>query len=159
MTGRGRWSRLRADGDRGSAIIEFIGVGILVMVPLIYLLVAVAAVQRDQAAVANAARNAGRAFVDADDVPTGMRRAQVAARLAFADAGLHDDPRLRFVLPGAGCASPAIAPSLTPGAEFTVCVTRSTRMPGVPTLLAGRGVTSEARFVVHIDDYRSDQPS
>ncbi len=158
MIGR-QWLRVRREPDRGSAIIEFVGIGILVMVPLIYLLVAVATVQRDQAAVSAAARNAGRAFADADDVRTGELRAAVAARLAFTDAGLHDEPRLRFVAPGADCAATAVAPSLAPGAEFTVCVSRTTRMPGVPRLLAGRGVTTEARFVVHVDDYRADQPS
>lgn len=141
--------------DAGSAIIEFVFVAVLVMVPLIYLIVTVATVQRSQLAVTNAAREAGRAFATSMTPDQGLDRAAVAARLAFTDAGLTDPASIRFVDPTADCSAAPTAPTLQPGAVFTVCVVRATRIPGVPGFLQGRGITSEGRYVVHVDDYRS----
>lgn len=141
--------------DDGNAIVEFLFVAVLVMVPLVYLIVAVAAVQRAQLAVTNAAREAGRAFATARTVPQGIARADLAARIAFDDAGLQDLPAVRFVPLAASCTDATIDPTLTPGAEFTVCVRRSTEIPAVPSILQGRGITNEGRYLLHIDDYRS----
>ena len=147
--------RTRIGTEDGSAIVEFVFVAVLVMVPLVYLIVAVASVQSAQLAVTNAAREAGRALATADSVPQGMARARVAARFAFEDAGLDDAPDLRFVPVGSGCSAATVAPTLRAGAEFTVCVTRHTALPAVPSILAGRGIINEGRFVVHVNDYRA----
>jgi Flp pilus assembly protein TadG len=144
----------RVRRDEGSAIIEFIFVAVLIMVPLVYFIVAVASVQAGQLAVTNAAREAGRAFATADSVDEGLARAQAAARIAFADNGLHDAGLLRFVAPGQSCAAGPVSPTLNPGAEFTVCVRRESSLPAIPTLLQGKGITTEGRYALHIDDYR-----
>jgi hypothetical protein len=47
---------------------------------------------------------------------------------------------------------------LEPGARFTVCVTRRVALPAVPTVLAGHGITTVGRYVVHVDEFRSAQP-
>ena len=141
--------------DDGNAIIEFIFVAVIILVPLVYLVVAVASVQRSQLAVTQAARNAGRAFATSDTPGEAAARARAAVRLALADQGLADDATLRFVRSGASCNAPAVTPQLTPGAEFAVCVTRHARLPAVPTVLAGRGVISTGVYVVHVDDFRS----
>ena len=143
------------DADRGSAIIEFTFVAVLVMVPLIYLVVAVASVQRAQLAVTNAAREAGRAFATASSAAQGYGRARVAVRVVLEDAGLPDDADLRFVGLGAGCDAAGLLPTLSAGAEYTVCVTRSSSVPAVPTVVQGRGITTAGRFAVHIDDFRA----
>ena len=68
-----------ADGGRddgGSAIIEFVFVAVIVMVPLVYLIIAVATVQRSELAVSQAAREAGRAFATADSAADGPARAR-----------------------------------------------------------------------------------
>jgi hypothetical protein len=44
---------------------------------------------------------------------------------------------------------------LTPGAQFTVCVTRRVRLPGVPSLLAGHAIRVVGTYLVHVDDYRA----
>ena len=44
--------------------------------------------------------------------------------------------------------------SWPPGAEFTVCVTRRAELPAIPSVLAGRGITTVGRYVVHVDDFR-----
>ncbi|MEP6851888.1 MAG: TadE/TadG family type IV pilus assembly protein [bacterium] len=156
---RAPWRPVRpgpwASRDRGSAIIEFTFVAVLITVPLVYLVVAVASVQRAQLAVTNAARDAGRAFATAPTPEQGLARAQVAVRVGLADAGLPDDATVRFVALGGGCGGPAVTPTLRPGAEFEVCVSRSTSVPAVPTVVQGRGITTEARFAIHVDDFRA----
>jgi hypothetical protein len=147
--------RARMRDDSGNAIIEFIFVAVLVMVPLIYLIVSVAVVQRAQLAVTNAAREAGRAFGTADTVSQGLARARVAVRLVFEDAGIPDVPTFRFVRPGGGCTDTPVEPTLAAGSEFTVCVRRNTAVPAIPSVLQGRGIVNEGRFILHIDDYRS----
>ena len=146
-------------GDCGSAIVEFVFVALVAMVPLVYLLVAVAMLQRTQTATASAARQAGRAFATAADTEVAVLRARVAVRLALAAHGLPDDATVRYVAANAACSSGSVVPSVAPGAEFTICVQRNVSVPGVPGVLAGRGVMVVGAYVVHIDDYRSGDGS
>jgi hypothetical protein len=125
------------------------------LVPLVYLLVAAAAVERSRVAVAEAAREAGRAFATSESEAQAEIRVGAAVRLALASQGLADDARLRFVAAGAPCSAPTVRPSLAPGAVFTVCVTRRIGVPAVPRVLAGRSITVAGRFLVHVDDYRA----
>lgn len=156
--GRGH-RRLRevAAGDEGNAIIEFVFVAVLVLVPLIYLVVAVAAVQRVRLATTNAARDVGRAVATSDTPAEASVRAQAALRISLANEGLSPSQVvLRFVAPGAGCETGApIAPTLEPGAEFQVCVIRHQKLPAVPSILSGRGIVSIGRYLVHVDDFRN----
>jgi Flp pilus assembly protein TadG len=154
-----RFTRLtRGDGaDSGTAIIEFVFVAVLVLVPLVYLIVAVATVQRSSLAVTNSAREAGRAFATSDSDAQASARALVAARLAMADQGLTEPIDLRYVAAGASCDSAQITAHLVPGAVFTICVERSFALPGVPTILDGRAVTTVGKYVVHVDDFRTVQ--
>lgn len=148
--------RLRSDG--GNAIVEFVLLGVLGMVPLIYLVVAVSAVQRNTFAVTQAAREAGRAYATADDESSAQARARYAVDLALADQHVSSaDVRVAYVPAGATCGSSSTGDvaSLQPGAEFAVCVTRSIVVPGVPSVLDAHRNTVTGRFVVHIDDYRS----
>ena len=147
--------RERLRDDSGNAVVEFVFVAVIVMVPLVYLVVAVAVGQRSSLAVTQAAREAGRAIATADTLPQGQARAEVAVRLALSDQGLADDATITTVAPGTGCDGPHIAPTLEPGAEFAVCVSRQVDLPGIPSVLAGRGVQTVGRFVVHLDDFRA----
>jgi Flp pilus assembly protein TadG len=151
--------RVRQDSDEGNAIIEFVFVAVLVLVPLVYLIVAVAVVQRSRLATTNAARDVGRAVATSDRLAEAPARAQAALRIALADQALRPpDVQLRFVTAGADCQQAAERqPELTPGAEFQVCVIRRQRLPAVPTVLSGRGITTIGRYVVHVDDFRPDR--
>jgi Flp pilus assembly protein TadG len=146
---------VRRGDEAGNAIVEFVFVAVLVMVPLVYLIVAVAAVQRSTLAVSQVARDAGRAFVTSGSAGEARARVAAAVRLALADQGLADDAELRFVRAGTSCRAAEITPSLTPGAEFTVCVLRRVVLPAVPSVLAGRGIEVVGAYTVHVDDYRS----
>lgn len=144
----------RAD-DRGSAIIEFVFVAVVLLIPLVYLLVAVSAIQTAETVAAQAAREAGRAFATADTQAQAVDRAALAERVALAHEVTVEPPELTFVAVGDPCTGSAITPRLEPGAQFAVCVRLRVSMPSVPRFVAGRGFTAIGRYVVHVDEYRS----
>lgn len=147
--------RITHSDDQGSAIIEFVFVAVLVLVPLIYLIVAVAVVQRGRLATTNAARDVGRAIATSATAGQAEVRAQAALRAALHGQGLTPDQvEVRYVEAGSDCHSPATVPSLAPASVFAVCVIRQQPLPAVPTMLAGRGVTIIGRYLVHVDDFR-----
>lgn len=78
--------------ERGSALVEFTWLGVLLLVPLLWIVLSVFEVQRGAFAVSAAARAAGRAYVLADTDALGEQRARAAARLALADQGLESAP-------------------------------------------------------------------
>lgn len=84
--------------DDGSAVVEFVTVGLVLTIPLVYVLLTVFAVQRAAFAVSAAAREAGRAYVT-----TGgdAQRARHAADLTLADQ-LPDNPRADLALDATG---------------------------------------------------------
>jgi hypothetical protein len=142
--------------EDGTAVVEFVFVAIVVLVPLMYLVLAASALQRNALAVTQAAREAGRAFATAEDETAGLDRADHAVRVALTDQGLDGgDAALRWVEPGAGCAGPPAVPTLEPGAEFAACVVRTFRLPAVPGYLDAGGNTVAGVFTVHVDDFRS----
>lgn len=149
---------MRHDDDGGRAMIEFIFLGVLTMVPLLYLVVAAFQLEREVFAVTQAAREAGRAYATADDPVSAEARATYAMDLALVDQGVTTGgATLRFVPVPASCSGAAGGvQSLEPGAEFAVCVTRVMQLPGVPGYVIGRSNTVTGRYVVHIDEFRTD---
>jgi hypothetical protein len=80
----------RHSGDRGSAVVELSWLGILLILPMLWIVMSVFEVQRGAFGVSAAARAAARAYALAPDDSTGLVRAREAARVALADQGLHD---------------------------------------------------------------------
>jgi hypothetical protein len=147
-----RWEQAQ---DGGNAIIEFIFVAVLVLMPLVYLVVAIATVQQGRLAVSGAAREVGRAMATAPEGTDPLVRADAALRIALSSRGLGpDDVDITFVAAASACDSPPVTPVLASGAEFAVCVRRRQELPAVPTIVAGRGITVVGRFVVHLDEFR-----
>ncbi|MDQ0743479.1 hypothetical protein QFZ62_000787 [Clavibacter sp. B3I6] len=77
--------------DRGSASLELITAGVLLLVPLVYLVVALSAIQGAALATEGAARQAARVYVRADDDASGRREARAAVDVALADQGVAPD--------------------------------------------------------------------
>jgi Flp pilus assembly protein TadG len=150
-----RLHRVQGGHDAGTAVVEFVFVALVVMVPLVYLIVAVAVVQRSQSAVSQAAREAGRAFVTSGGQGDVAGRVDAAVRIALDAQGLPNDATVRFVAAGSACSSAAVSPQLVPGAQFTVCVSRHVVLPAIPSVLAGSGITTVGQYTVHVDDYRT----
>lgn len=146
--------------DRGNATLEFVAVSTVLLVPFVYLLVTVFAVQRAAFGVTQAAREAGRALATADGVGDGLRAARAAVSLALADQHVAGSPTLAVVPAGAGCdgAAGTTAASLAPGARFTVCVSIAVPLPfadrGFARAALPAGVHVAARSLVVVDSYR-----
>jgi hypothetical protein len=148
------WLRGRlGDGERGSALVEFVFIALVVFVPLIYIVAGFSAVQRGVFASTAAAREAGRAIATAPDPETGQQRALRAAQLAVEDQSVEaTDVRLDYVGPGVPCGSGGgYTPTLLPGEEFSVCVTVTVRIPFLPEFIDAN--TATGQFVVERDRY------
>lgn len=95
-----------ARDERGSAVVEFVVLAVLMLIPLIYLVLMMARVQAGSYAVSQAAREAGRAFVTAPSAEAATSRAQAAARIAFLDHSMEDVGRLAVACDGTPCLRP-----------------------------------------------------
>jgi Flp pilus assembly protein TadG len=139
--------------ERGSALVEFVFIALVIFVPLVYVIAGFSAVQRGVFASTAAAREAGRAIGTAPDVATGMARAQEAVRIAVEDQEVEaTDVRLSYAPAGASCeAAGSYTPALTPGEEFSVCVTVTVRIPLLPEFVDAN--TATGQFVVERDRY------
>ena len=139
--------------ERGSALVEFVFIALVVFVPLVYIVAGFSAVQRGVFASTAAAREAGRAIGTAPDVVTGLARAADAARIAVEDQSVEaSDVRLAYAPPGVSCeAAGGYTPRLVPGEEFSVCVTVTVRIPLMPEFVESN--TATGQFVVERDRY------
>ena len=136
--------------DRGSAVVEFLVIGVLILVPIAYLVQAVMTVQAADLATAAAAREAARAFSTAATAADGRTRAVAAARLALADQGM--------TLPPDGLQLSCVdGPCLAPGSAVLVAVDWTVPLPWLPGDWGSRaGVPVSALQRVPIDDFRRD---
>ncbi|MDT0165722.1 pilus assembly protein [Actinotalea sp. AC32] len=146
----GSAGQARPCGDDGNAVLEFIGASLLLIVPVVYLVLVLAAVQAATFAVDGAAREAARAVVTGP--PHGEQRAVAAVALAFDDQGL--DPATAedalTVLCDPDCTSA--------GSRVTVEVETEVDLPGVPGFLSGVvpvSVPVGARLTAPVDDFRA----
>ena len=118
--------------ERGSAVVEFSWLAILLMVPLVYVMLAVFDVQRASYGATAATRAAGRAFII---VPEGLSeddaraRAFDAARLAMKDQGMELSPDQLRITCDPAC--------LEPGSTVTVTLDTEVRLPLIPDALGG----------------------
>lgn len=141
---------VKAGHDSGSALVEFVALAVLLCLPLVYVVTAVARVQAASVAATAAAREAGRAYVTAPDPGRAASRARAVADLALRDQGLTlrpDQLRLRCEL----------GPCLAPGSRVRVEVRLPVALPGVPEVLGGGAlsVPVSARTLVTVDVFRS----
>jgi hypothetical protein len=137
----------RRGHDRGSAIVEFVWLAILLMVPLVYVVLAALSVQRAAFAETAAARDAARAYATAPSDGAGERRAEAAVALAMHDQGVEWAPSGRVVQCGA-C-------TFAPGSSFVVDLHTVVALPFVPSWLCGSrcvaGISVSAHHRERID--------
>lgn len=102
-----RWARRRLSrGEGGSAVVEFVFLAVLMMVPLIYLVMTLGRLQAAAYAASAAAREAGRAYTTATTQGEAERRAGAAATIAFEDQGFGDTGGLSLSCDGTPCLRP-----------------------------------------------------
>ncbi|MET3933373.1 hypothetical protein [Arthrobacter sp. OAP107] len=75
------------DGQRGSAVVEFTFLGLLLMVPVVYFIITVGQIQGGSFAVVGAADQAAKVFVTRPDASSGRASAEQATMVALADYG------------------------------------------------------------------------
>lgn len=138
---------VRRRGEWGTAIIEVTWVGLLLMIPLVYVIVTLVTVQRSAYGATEAARAAGRAFILAPDPVTARERAYEAARLAMLDQGAPFEPANLVLECG-----PTPDACLQPGSSVRVRVDLDVRLPLVPSVF-GRPAGSIAVAATHIEPY------
>jgi hypothetical protein len=90
--------------DEGTALVEFIWLGLLLLIPLAYLVISLFQVQRTAFGVSAATRAAGRAWVASPAGVDREQRARLAAALAGSDQGIHwQDADLEFACDHSCC--------------------------------------------------------
>lgn len=138
----------RPRGDDGSAMLEFVYLSILLMVPLIYLLTTVFQVQRAAFGVTEAARQAGRAYATAETTDAGVARADLAAQLALRDQGLSLAEPVQVDAPD----------GVAPGAQVRVVVVHRVALPLIGGLFQGvvpPNIPVQASHVAVVDRFQS----
>ena len=121
-----RWRR----ADAGSASLEFVAAGLILLLPIVYLVLALASIQAGAFAAEAAARQAARLFVQAQTLEAAQEVADRAIQFALADYGVdEDDASVEITCVPAAC--------LEPGSIVTVVVTVSVPLPLVPAVLQG----------------------
>jgi Flp pilus assembly protein TadG len=116
--------------DEGSAALEFVTVGMILLVPLVYLVVAMSAIQAGALSVEGAARQAARVYVQSNSTEQAESRAERAVDFALADYGLK---------PGNASVTITCSPHpencLARRGFVTVSVRATVRLPLAPTAL------------------------
>ena len=148
-----------SQSEAGAAVVELLVVALTLLVPLVYVMVVMADVQRAMLATSGAAREAGRVYVTGSDRVTAERRAGAAYREVLASYGMRaGDPRASLRL-RAGCpaeGASGCAGGFGPGAEVEVVVTYRVAVARLPFLgsVAGPGITVGATHHTRVDRYR-----
>ena len=98
-------------------------------------------------------RNADNLAAAASAFHRRVARAEDAARIAVEDQSVEaTDVRLAYAAAGTSCGSAGgYAPTLTPGEEFSVCVTVTVRIPLMPEFIESN--TATGQIVVERDRY------
>lgn len=140
--------------ERGTALVEFTWLAILLMVPLLYIVLAVFEVQRAAFGVSSAARAAARAFTQAPSEAEAWAQAEAAADLALRDQQAEPGRSLTV-----SC-RPEPANCLAPGSVVTVEVSARAPLPLLPDFLGEHrpSIDVEARHAVPYGTYREDRP-
>lgn len=127
-----RWRRWtdRLAGDVGTASLEFITVGLILLLPVVYLVLTMSSIQGGAFAVEGAARQAVRVYVQSGSPSEAAARAERAIRFALADAGLDAlEPHVTMTC------SPHPSACLTRLGTVTISVGVTVPMPLIPPVL------------------------
>ena len=134
--------------DEGNALVEFVYLAVLLLVPLVYVLMTVFLVQRAAFGATEAARQAGRAYARSASISQAQNRGTAAARLVLRDQGITAAVTPRYQCLG-GC--------LVPGSRVRVTVTYLVKLPVLGSLFGSdrAGVRVQATHTEYVDTYKS----
>ena len=140
---------MRRRDESGSALVEVIWLGILLLMPMVWIVLSVFEVQRGAFGVTAAARAAGRAFALAPDDVSGSSRRRQLPRWRW--------PTRASATPRGGSTSRAddLADCHVGGAVITVRVETHVALPFVPDFLGGQTAFAlDAEHDVPIGQYQ-----
>jgi hypothetical protein len=144
--------------DDGSAVVEFLFVSVLLLIPIVYLVLALAQVQSAAFAAEAVARDVGRAMVVGGVAALQEGATQAAAEAAGREraARVLDTTLADFGI-ATSSADVAVACSsatcLAPGSDVVTDVTISVSLPVIGSLLPGAAVTVAASAASPVDGY------
>lgn len=151
-----RWlnRRLVDERDAGNAVLEFVVLAVLLLVPLVYVILAVLRVQGVAYGIAEATREAGRAFVSADSSSDAFAKACTAATVAMrneVDDEFDCASQLRITCVGA-CAA-----ALSPGDTIRVEIDLSVALPMLPSSVFGSptAISLQSAHDEVVDEFRA----
>jgi len=135
--------------EQGTASVEFVWLSILLLVPFVYVLIAVFDTQRASYAVSAASRSAARAYLQSADPATGEQQARIAARVALDDQDVDADVTI-------SC-EPAPADCLQPGSSVRVLVRTVQPLPLTPSALGDQlgGIAVDSTHTEPFGTYRA----
>lgn len=134
--------------EEGRAIVEFVFLGVLMLLPLLYLVLTAARIQAASFAASLASREAGRAFVTGHDDADAAERAQAAASLAFADFAFDRGAGVELTCDGSPC--------LRPDGLVTARSSIAVQLPLIPDFISSRvpsAVTISSTHVQAVDRF------
>ena len=138
--------------ERGSALVEFIFLGVLLLMPLVFIMLTAFAVQSSAYAASAASRAGSRAYVlagsNGDSAPAAM---EAAVGLALDDQGVRN----HALPPQVSCSPPGC---LQPGSSVTVTVIVNVPLP-LPDFMKKwthkSAVTVQSSHTTPYGDYRA----
>lgn len=111
--------------EEGSSVVEFIFLGVLLLVPVTYLIISASQLQAASFAAVGAADHAARTFASADDEAEGAARARNAVDVAVANLDVDADAASMDYRCSPTC--------LEPGSIVSVEVSISVPLPFLPS--------------------------
>ncbi|WP_245827950.1 hypothetical protein [Sinomonas mesophila] len=132
-------------GEEGSAVVEFVALGLLVLVPVVYFVLTVGSLQGASFAAVGAADHAAKSFAQAADEEAAHSAAEASVRVAMADFGIVEhSARLELACDRDPC--------LQAGAAVSARVHVEVPLPLIPSgqgfgLTVGRVDASATQFV------------
>lgn len=136
-------SKAWATNDDGSAALEFITVGVILLIPLVYLVIALGAIQEQTLGAEAAARHTVRAIAMAPDAAAAAAEGEAVLAGIIEEYGLDPDA----VDVSMSC-SPAGADCPSAGATLIVTVAARVHLPLVPQVF---GLDRATSVVVQAD--------
>lgn len=131
----------RDASESGNAIVEFLGVLVVLVVPALLLIASLATVTAAQFAANAAARDSARAFVRAESSSTAAGIGRAAAERAVSDRGRIGEHTVSF--------SCSATPCLSAGSDVTATVSIRAVLPVI-----GTTVTISDSATMTVDPYR-----
>lgn len=123
-----RWSRWGRD-EEGSAALEFIMVGVILLVPLVYLVITLGTIQAQLLGVEAAARHTARVIGQADDAASAAADSDAVLRNAVQEYGM-DAAQMQVSV----TCTPAGAECPSAGATVIVTIATRVSLPFVPPI-------------------------